>query len=409
MAPPELPSPAYSDIDSLLSRKFGREVANYFSGSPLNRVSFLRPDYSFLSRAYTNESTKVLILNDQQPLTKTSSELVYVTPKELESLLGPDPYSTSEEDQLSSFNPSVRTPQLVFLGLHERAQDIKVHDRHTGSPVFALDISPLGSYKEAAESVIEGFTKNGLVFAAGRVNLALSPEDAAVYAQAKHIIDWHSRNPFCAQCGSRTLAVHGGWKRACPPTEVGDDGSKKTRPECGSRVGVSNLSFPRTDGVIIVAVVSADGTKVLLGRQARWPKLMYSTLAGFLEPGESLEEATRREVWEEAGVKLGRVVIHSTQPWPYPANIMIGAVAQATVDGETVDLGNDPELEDAKWWSIEDVRRALRVGTRGLGPSDKPSEEYKDGDLALPPRTAIANQLMEAVCNGGFLRGVTQI
>jgi NAD+ diphosphatase len=174
-------------------------------------------------------------------------------------------------------------------------------------------------------------------------------------------------------------------------------------------VGVSNLSFPRTDAVIIVGVVSADGARMLLGRQARWPKLMYSTLAGFLEPGESLEEAVRREVWEEAGVKIGRVVIHSTQPWPYPANIMIGAVAQTTSDGENIDLGNDPELEDAKWWTVEEVRESLKFGTRGLGPSDRTSEDYKEGSLVLPPKTAIANQLLESVCNGGFMRGVTSM
>lgn len=151
---------------------------------------------------------------------------------------------------------------------------------------------------------------------------------------------------------------------------------------------------------MIVAVVSADGTKMLLGRQKRWPPYWYSTLAGFLEPGESIEEAVRREVWEESGVTVGRVVIHSSQPWPYPANLMIGAIAQATADGETVDLGNDPELESAKWFSLEEVRTALLNGTSGLG-EDAPTG-YKEGDLRLPPQTAIANRLMDAV-TGGFL------
>jgi NADH pyrophosphatase NudC (nudix superfamily) len=104
-----------------------------------------------------------------------------------------------------------------------------------------------------------------------------------------------------------------------------------------------------------MAILSSDGTKVLLGRQKRWPKDWYSTLAGFLEPGESIEEAVRREVWEESGVEVGRVVIHSSQPWPFPASLMIGAVGQALPgDKEKIYLGNDPELESAKW-----VRRSL--------------------------------------------------
>jgi NAD+ diphosphatase len=108
----------------------------------------------------------------------------------------------------------------------------------------------------------------------------------------------------------------------------------------------------------------------------------------------------RREVWEESGVHLGRVVIHSTQPWPYPANLMIGAIGQALPDGEAIHLEHDPELEDAKWVSIEEIKEALRVGTSGLG--EPAAEGYKEGNLRLPPKTAIANQLLIAVA-GGFL------
>jgi len=156
-----------------------------------------------------------------------------------------------------------------------------------------------------------------------------------------------------------------------------------------------------------MAVVSSDGTKILLGRQKRWPPYWYSTLAGFLEPAESVEEAVRREVWEESGIHLGRVVIHSTQPWPYPANLMIGAVGQATPEGETINLGNDAELEDAKWFTAEEVREALRVGTSGLG--EAPGPDYKEGGLRLPPTTAIAHQLLHGVVNSGFLAGVMKM
>jgi NAD+ diphosphatase len=149
---------------------------------------------------------------------------------------------------------------------------------------------------------------------------------------------------------------------------------------------------------MIAAVLSADGNRVLLGRQRRYPPNWYSTLAGFLEPGESVEDAVRREVWEESGVVVGRVVLHSTQPWPFPASLMIGAVAQAVPGGEEIDLGNDPELEHAKWCDLDEVREALVKGVSGLG--QPPPEGYRDGALRLPPRTAIANRLLTAVVEG---------
>lgn len=126
---------------------------------------------------------------------------------------------------------------------------------------------------------------------------------------------------------------------------------------------------------------------------------MYSALAGFVEPAESIEEAVRREAWEESGVTVGRVVIHSSQPWPYPANLMIGAIAQTIPGGEEVVLKHDPELEDAKWVELDEVRAALAEAEEGgLG------EELRDGNtkgrLRLPPKTTIANQLLKAVVEG---------
>lgn len=224
---------------------------------------------------------------------------------------------------------------------------------------------------------------------------------AAIYAQGRALLDWNIRNPFCAGCGQKTLSVNCGTKRACPPTDYAtssDPSTPITREDCPTRHGISNLSFPRTDPTVIMAVVSHDNQRILLGRGKRFPPYWYSTLAGFCEPAESVEEAVRREVWEESGVLLGRVVIHSTQPWPYPANLMIGAIAQALPDGEEVLLKHDPELEDAKWVSFDEVREALKVGTSGIG--EGPSAEYTEGNLRLPPRTAIANQLLTAVVNG---------
>lgn len=149
-----------------------------------------------------------------------------------------------------------------------------------------------------------------------------------------------------------------------------------------------------------MAVVSADGKRILLGRSKRFPPNWYSTLAGFIEPAESIEDAVRREVWEEAGVTLSRVVIHSSQPWPYPANLMIGAIAQCSdAAHEKINLEHDPELEDARWFEIEEVEEALRIGTSDLSSGAGP--EYKGG-LRLPPETAIANQLIRAAVNADY-------
>ena len=117
-----------------------------------------------------------------------------------------------------------------------------------------------------------------------------------------------------------------------------------------------------------------------------------------------MEEAVRREVWEESGVTLGRVVIHSTQPWPYPANLMVGAIAQCVPGKENIILEHDPELENARWVGLDELREALEVGTSGLG--EPPSPRYKEGNLRLPGETAIANQLLKAVADGFLEVGV---
>lgn len=217
------------------------------------------------------------------------------------------------------------------------------------------------------------------------------------------LLDWNARNPFCAACGNPTISLNGGFKRGCPPTDLAKAVGDQERPPCATRGRISNLSFPRTDPTVIMAIVNSANTHILLGRQKVWPPFWYSTLAGFAEPAESIEEAVRREVYEEAGILVGRVVIHSTQPWPYPANLMIGAIGQAIPEGETIDLGNDPELDDAKWVSFEDLREGLRVGTSGLQEDAGP--EYKEGGIRLPPSTAIAHQLMQAAAAGFVAEG----
>ncbi|KAG0646553.1 putative NADH pyrophosphatase [Hyphodiscus hymeniophilus] len=405
---PDLPDPAHHDVDSMLSRKFGREVANYFSGSPLNRVSFLRANHDFVSKALAHPSTSFLLFNDLAPLAKDPSKLAYATHKEVEPLIGENPFKKTEEEMIKEYNSDITLPLVLFLGLDERKQEGFEHGIYKGVPYFAIDVTPKGTVEKEATGVIEAMKAKGLSFVEGRMHMTLNAPEAAIYAQARALIDWNARNPFCGGCGQPTLSINAGTKRVCPPTDfaslpnaqagVSPAENPKVRAACATRKGISNLSFPRTDPTVIMAVVSHDAKRVLLGRSKRFPPLWYSTLAGFCEPAESVEEAVRREVWEESGVLLGRVVIHSTQPWPYPANLMIGAIGQALPDGEKIHLEHDPELEDAKWVDMDEVREALRVGTSGLG--DGPGPEYTEGGLRLPPKTAIAHQLLTAVTDG---------
>ncbi|SMR56707.1 unnamed protein product [Zymoseptoria tritici ST99CH_1E4] len=402
---PDNPEPAHASLDSMLSRKFGKEVANYFSGSPLNRVGFLRGDHKFLSQALRHPSTTFLLCNDLQPLVQSGTKpgagkLAWVKYDDVKSIIGSDPFATTEKEMIEAYNSSTYVPQMVFLGIDEARKDGLAYqgkNLYTGAPYFAVDVTPREeTLREACEGLIERLKGEGLEFSKGRV-MDVVASDAAIYAEARQLLDWNLRNPFCAACGHRTLSINAGFKRTCPPKDASTPNS--SRPSCVTRHGISNLCFPRTDPTVIMAVVNAAGDKLLLGRQKRWPPYWYSTLAGFAEPAESIEEAVRREVYEESGILVGRVVIHSTQPWPYPANLMIGAIGQAIGgEGERIDLGNDPELDDAKWFAFDEVREALRVGTSGLG--EDAGEGYKEGGLRLPPNTAIANQLMTAVCNG---------
>ncbi|KAI0535612.1 NUDIX hydrolase domain-like protein [Xylaria digitata] len=397
-AVPDLPILATDD--SMLSRKFGREVANYFSGSPLNRVSFLRTDHAFLNAAFAHPSTSFLLLDNYSPLAKDTSTLAYVSKEDIAALTGLDPFRKTEEEQIKSFNSAVTQPIVLFLGLDEKKTGFEYRE-YKGNPYFAVDVTPKGSIEEKAKSVIEAVkTKHGVSFTPGARLLTLNAPEAAIYAQARALLDWNARNPFCGGCGERTMSINAGTKRVCPPTDLAgipEGGEPKKRADCPTRHGISNLSFPRTDPTVIMAIVSSDGTKLLLGRGKRYPPGWYSTLAGFLEPGESIEEAVRREAWEESGVHVGRVVIHSSQPWPYPANLMIGAIGQALPNGETINLGNDPELEDAKWYTFDEVREAMGISTVRFGDAVPEGERRK---LRIPPQTAIANRLMAAVIEG---------
>ncbi|KAJ4264926.1 NADH pyrophosphatase [Fusarium torreyae] len=401
---PELPViAALQSDDSMLTRRFGKEVVNYYAGGRINRFSFLRADTSFLRKASVSSTARYLALNELNPLVVDKKTPAYFTFNDIQPLIGSDPFALTEDESIQNFDSTKTKPLVVFLGMLEEGNEKDLisstdHGDIQGHPYFAVDITPKGTHAEQANSFLADQEKKGLSLDKNPRAMSHGPDAAALYAQARSMIDWNSRSPFCAGCGQPNLSVHAGYKRVCPSSDKKGGANSEPRGDCPTRHGVSNICFPRTDPTMIAAVVSADGTKLLLGRQKRWPPYWYSTLAGFLEPGESIEESVRREVWEESGVRVGRVVIHSSQPWPYPASLMIGAIAQALPgDGEKIIL-NDKELEVAKWFSIEEVRKALDTGTSSLG--EPAPEGYKEGDLRLPPAQAIANRLITAVVEG---------
>src|SRR3954463_4958546 len=229
-------------------------------------------------------------------------------------------------------------PGTIFLGLRDGAAVF-------GMGISATAVEKLAARDDAALSELRGMAMQG----------AIPPAQLSAIAQAKSMVSWHQRHGFCANCGARSSMTEGGWKRVCP--------SCKTE------------HFPRTDPVVIMLV--EDGDRCLLGRQKQFPPGMYSCLAGFVEAAETIEDAVKREIFEEAGIRCADVAYYMTQPWPYPSSLMIGCSARALTSEITVDK---MELEDARWFDRDEAMLMLK-------------REHPDG-LAGPHPFAIAHHLL---------------
>jgi len=295
-----------------------------FAGNPLDRASDKRSDSAWLAAARAQPTTKVLPLWKLQPL-----------------VLGPEASAQTSElgfvDASLANGLGVADATEVFLGL----------DRDVA--YFARDISALTDPLAAALAGLGHFRD-------ARSGAALLPlHQVAIMGQAKALIDWHNRHRFCAQCGAPTALADGGYRRVCG--------------NCSAE------HFPRTDPAVIMLVTAGD--RCLLGRNRRFAGGFYSTLAGFVEPGETIEEAVKREVFEEVGVEVEDVRYFATQPWPFPSNLMIGCFAQAATQDIAVD-GN--EILDARWFDRPTVKHLLNGGS---------------GEVLLPRRDAIAFHLIK--------------
>lgn len=216
-------------------------------------------------------------------------------------------------------------PDPVFLGL-DAGRAVFAHDLSGWAPEGLAE----GGAPEPAEQHHPLLPDSARFVELRAIMAQLPPAEAEVLATARALIGWHQTHGFCACCGKPTQMIQAGWQRRCP--------------DCGAQ------HFPRTDPVVIMLVLRANS--VLLGRSPGWPDGTYSLLAGFMEPGETLEAAVRREVAEETGVVVGRVGYLASQPWPFPASLMLGCRGEALSD----EISLDPaELEDALWLTREEV------------------------------------------------------
>ncbi|MCR9242277.1 MAG: NAD(+) diphosphatase [Rhodobiaceae bacterium] len=305
---------------------------NIFANNPLDRAGHFRTNPDWIAEKLADSASLAVPLWNLKPL---------VLPEEQPG--GGKDVGWLPVNMVQSASPGGTT---VFLGINRR-----------GKPLFAHDISSLKDPEgDGPFKGLGGFEDLRAVGMMGE----LPNTELAILAQAKAMIDWHARHGHCAVCGAKTNVAEAGYKRSCP--------------SCNAE------HFPRTDPVVIM--LATYGDKAFLGRQKIFPKGMYSAAAGFVEPGESIEEAVARELDEEAKIDVKSVRYHSTQPWPFPSSLMIGCIAEATSEDFEID---GIELSEGRWFTRDELAAAL---------------DGKGDGFFVPPAFAIAHHLVKAFVEG---------
>ncbi len=290
---------------------------NAFTRSPLDRAGLKRKDDAYLKEALAHEHAALLVVNKGRPLFLEADG-------GLDILWLPTNVHAQAGD---------KEQPLIFLGL----------DEHQG-PHFACEVTDTAQFDGLG--IFEELRP-----AAPR----LAAKNLPIIGTARALFEWHSRNRFCANCGAPSRVVEAGWVRKCDA--------------CAAE------HYPRVDPVCIM--VPTFGDKCFLGRQKAWPRGMHSALAGFIEPGEAIEEAVARETLEEAGLTVNHVEMHSTQPWPFPHSLMIGVLCEVNDDNATVDT---TELESGRWFTRDEAKQLIAG---------------KHSECWAPPSFAIAHQLLK--------------
>ncbi|WP_299744337.1 NAD(+) diphosphatase [uncultured Tateyamaria sp.] len=282
-----------------------------FGGSHLDRAAEMRGDAEAIAGALADPTARAVLIWRGKPLIQRTRPASVV--------------------RLAMDHPACEVADMktaVFLGSEDGAPRFAL-DVSSWAP-DDLDLSTLGGFLDPTEQHHPACAEDEVFAELRRTMTWLSPRDAELAATAKAVFGWHDTHGFCAKCGAASEMTQAGWQRTCP--------------SCGAH------HFPRTDPVVIMLIT--HGNSVLMGRSPGWPEGMYSLLAGFVEPGETLEAAVRREVFEEAGIRVGPVEYLSSQPWPFPASLMFGCQGEALTRDITIDPN---EIEDAIWVTREEM------------------------------------------------------
>ena len=301
------------------------------TGPDQSSMSFLE---NTLDRMATRRPDKVFL---ESRLDEDTARVVLSTPTKLFMPEGSDDAIGHRLDVALSLG--AKREEMVFLG--------QLPDGSTSYFATTVDL------EEEDVALLDGFKVVDLRTLA--LQAELSPNHLGVLAQARALIHWHRTHQFCSRCGDKTHMAEGGYRRDCPSCE--------------------GQHFPRTDPCVIMLIT--DGDRALLGRPPRLMEGVYTTLAGFMEPGETIEQAVRRETMEESGIRVGKVELIANQPWPFPANLMLGCVGEALSFDIHIE---DDELEACKWCDRDEVRQMV-AGT------------HPEGHL-IPPPISIAHELI---------------
>ncbi|CAI1994130.1 hypothetical protein SEUBUCD646_0G02020 [Saccharomyces eubayanus] len=365
---------------------------SFFGQQVLNRVSFLRCSKEFVKKSLNHDSTIFIpFIEGEALISPENGNLVQLS------------YSTkSYQNILSTVIPAYTTLlnstrsrsdesgiNLTFLGLLEETDSTFNFEwsniAYKGTPYFGLDIRVTDNtlFKKADFESIFSFPQMTRDHIFEQTNA-----DASLYSQGRMYLDWLAKYKFCPGCGSKLFPVDAGTKLQCS--------NENKSLHCNVRdARVNNVCFPRTDPTVIIAMTNSDYSKCCLARSKKryGDFVLYSTIAGFMEPSETIEEACVREIWEETGISCKNVDIVRSQPWPYPCSLMIGClgIVEFNFHNEVINLNHDDELLDAQWFETTEIIQALDDYTGGI------RVPFKNG-TNLPGSTTIAHQLIKQVC-----------